>query len=153
MGMDGPIRRPAFSASSTETTVLDRWQLVLALAIASAWPTYQRLCIVLSLFLTMFGMTASHRPLVHGLVGLFALGAVCWMVVSHWENIQRRLHGREQSRWPRWIVFTPLLVIPLFGVLLSGSDGKVMTALQGFLPSSGGTGANDPYARGGAGGW
>lgn len=125
--------------------------LILALAVVSVWPSYQRLCVGLSLFLAMFGIIASHDVAVQWLAGIFAVGAVGWLVVSHWENLRRRLHGREQAYRSRSALLIPLLLISLLGVGLGSTDRQVSTALRGFLPSSGGSGKSDPYARDGSG--
>lgn len=125
--------------------------LVFGLAAASVWPTHQRLSVVLSLFLTMFGVTASRDLLTQWLAAMFAVGAVCWLVVSHWENVQRRLKGRERPQWPRWVLAVPLVLLMLVGIGAAGADRSVLAALRGFMPSSGGTGGSDPYARDGVG--
>lgn len=125
--------------------------LVFGLAAVSVWPTHQRLSVVLSLFLTMFGVTASRDLLTQWLAAMFAVGAVCWLVVSHWETVQRRLKGRERPQWPRWVLAVPLVLLMLVGIGAAGADRSVLAALRGFMPSSGGTGGSDPYARDGVG--
>ncbi|MCA9081710.1 MAG: transglutaminase domain-containing protein [Planctomycetaceae bacterium] len=125
--------------------------LVFGLAAVSVWPAHQRLSVVLSLFLTMFGVTASRELLTQWLAAMFAVGAVCWLVVSHWENVQRRLKGRERPQWPRWVLAVPLVLLMLVGIGAAGADRTVLTAIRGFMPSSGGTGGSDPYARDGVG--
>jgi len=125
--------------------------LVLGLAVVSVWPNQQRLAVALSLFLAMFGVTASHDISTQWLAGQFAIGAVCWLIVSHWENVQLRLKGREKVQWPRWALLAPVFLILVIGISSAGLDRRVTTALRGFLPSSGGTGDSDPYARDGVG--
>lgn len=125
--------------------------LVFGLAIVSVWPAQQKLAVVLSLFLTMFGVTASDDLSTQWLAALFAVGAVCWLIVSHWENVRRRLTGKERSHWPRWVFATPFVLLMLVGVGAASADRNVLTALRGFMPSSGGTGRSDPYSRDGVG--
>lgn len=125
--------------------------LILSLAVVSVWSNYQRLCVALSLFLAMFGVTASHDLAAQILAGLFAIGSVGWLVVSHWENVRRRLHGRDLSRRSRLVFLIPVVLISLLGISFAARDRRITTALRGFLPSSGGDGASDPYSRGGIG--
>lgn len=125
--------------------------LMFGLAIVSVWPAQQRLAVVLSLFLTIFGVTASHALQTQFLAAVFAVGAVSWLIVSHWDNVRRRLKGKERSHWPRWALGVPLVLLMLVGIGAACADRNVLTALSGFMPSSGGTGGFDPYARDGVG--
>ena len=125
--------------------------LVWGLAIVSVWSPQQRLSVTLSLFLAMFGMTASRNVTTQWLAGLFGVAAVVWLVVSHWENVRRRLEGREQASWPRWAFLIPILIFLAIGIGVANAERSFTTALRGFLPSSGGVGDSDPYARDGVG--
>jgi len=147
------VARAAFEAGQpfeivTMTVVRN---LVLGLGAVSVWSENQRLAVVLSLFLTLFGLTASHDLAAQGLAAGFALGAIGWLIISHWENVRRRLRGREAVRWPRLAVLLPMVLLLVAVAAWSGTDRRVASALRGFLPSSGGTGGNDPHARDGVG--
>ncbi|MEW4489937.1 transglutaminase-like domain-containing protein [Thalassoglobus sp. JC818] len=124
--------------------------LVIGLAIASVKPAPQKLTVALSLFLVIFGVTTCHDRITHWLAGTFALGGVVWLSVSHWENVSRRLKGREKVRWPRWVVAVPILLI-VVGIGAISANQRAAMALHGFLPSSGGTGDDSPYSRNGVG--
>ncbi|WP_197441518.1 transglutaminase-like domain-containing protein [Thalassoglobus neptunius] len=124
--------------------------LVLGLAIASVKPAPQKLTVALSLFLVIFGVTTSHDRMTHWLAGTFAIGGVVWLSVSHWENVSRRLKGREKVRWPRWVIAVPILLV-VVGIGAISTNQRAAMALKGFLPSSGGTGDDSPYSRNGVG--
>lgn len=125
--------------------------MVIVLAIVSVWQRFQQGCLLMSLFLALFGATSSHDLAAHVLAGLFGLGAISWLFVNHWENVRQRLRGRESSHWPRAAVILPILGVLALGVTLVAGNRQTLTALRGWLPSSGGDGQRDPYARGGVG--
>ena len=125
--------------------------VVIGLSIFSLWPSMQRLCVVMSLFLTMFGAIAGHDLLVEIFATTFAIGAVIWLVVTHWENVQKRLHGRENSIRPQTAWLIPFILF-LAIITVFAARGRAMTSgLSGILPSSGGSGQQDPFARRGVG--
>ena len=123
--------------------------VVIGLAIMSVWRPYQRLCVVMSLFLSLFGLTATRDIAAQVLVGCFAVGSAIWLVMTHWESMRRRLRGRQSARLPRVALLVPLLLVA--ASLLTATNDTVAVALKGWLPSSGGEGASDPYARNGIG--
>ncbi|QDU38003.1 Protein-glutamine gamma-glutamyltransferase [Maioricimonas rarisocia] len=123
--------------------------VVIGLTIMSVWHPYQRLCVVMSLFLSLFGLTATRDLAAQILVGCFAIGGAIWLVMAHWESMRRRLRGRQKARLPVAAMVVPLLVVA--ACLLAARNDRVAVAMRGWLPSSGGEGASDPYARNGVG--
>jgi len=81
---------------------------------------------------------------------LFVATAITWLVAAWWETVDRRIVSPEQGRIPKtWLATAAAL--PLLAILAASGFGsnKVTTALEGFMPGSGGTGDYDPYSRGG----
>ncbi len=124
--------------------------LMLALAVCGFRITFQRLAMLIAVFLTIFSCTVSNATGVLPLTILFAIGCLVWLVASWWETVDRRLMSSERRQGPLlWLatgVGAPLLLL-----LTTAAFGAntVTTALQGFMPSSGGTGQFDPFSRGG----
>ena len=124
--------------------------LMLALAVCGFRLSFQRLAMAGAVFLTIFSCTISNA---HGLLPLtimFAMSCIVWLVASWWETVDRRLHSSERRRWPLLWLATGVCV-PLLLLLATGVFGAntATTALEGFMPSSGGTGRFDPFSRGG----
>lgn len=124
--------------------------LMLALAVCGFRITFQRLAMLIAVFLTIFSCTISNASGLMPLTILFAIGCLVWLVASWWETVDRRLMSTERRRSPLLWVATGVGV-PLLLLLTTASFGAntVTTALQGFMPSSGGTGEFDPFSRGG----
>ena len=147
-----PIQRLLFnSGHSFEMLVMhSQCNLMLALAVCGFRITFQRLAVIIAVFMTIFCCTISSARGLIPLTILFALTSIAWLVTSWWDTVDRRLLRTDQSRPPKWglaaIALVPL--IALFGVGAFGAN-TVTTALKGFMPSSGGTGQYDPFSRGG----
>jgi protein-glutamine gamma-glutamyltransferase len=124
--------------------------IVLGLGAASVWRRYQPICVVMCLFLTLFGATTSRDVAAQALATLFALAAIGWLLTWHWDGLQHRVAGKR-SRLPLRVATLPILLLMVTAFTLAASDRRVTTALSGCLPSSGGDGSADPYARGGIG--
>ena len=124
--------------------------LMLALAVCGFRMTFQRLAMLIAVFLTIFSCTISNATGLLPLTILFAMSCLTWLVASWWETVDCRLVQTDRSRRPlMWL--TASLVVPLLLILTAAGFGAntVTTALQGCMPSSGGTGQFDPFSRGG----
>ncbi|MCA9048814.1 MAG: hypothetical protein KDA89_08810 [Planctomycetaceae bacterium] len=124
--------------------------LMLALAVCGFRITFQRLAMLIAVFLTIFSCTISNASGLLPLTILFAIGCLVWLVASWWETVDCRLLRTEKSRRPLvWLGAS--VAVPLLLMLSAAGFGAntVTTALQGFMPSSGGTGQFDPFSRGG----
>jgi hypothetical protein len=123
---------------------------VLALAIFAHRSDCQRMCCSLSTFLTIFASAISTQLWLQGLVVVFAIVGVWWLMGTYWESLQDRLAAtseRDLSR--RWFVALPLLVLlMLVGLPVAGTQTH---ALSGFMPSSGGSDWYSETARSGVG--
>lgn len=131
------------------TSMLVLRNIVLGLGAAGVWSRYQPICVVMSLFLSLFAATASQSHLAHALAGVFSVFTIAWLIVSYWETVSKRLVGRQRSSFPRAVLILPVLVIILLS--FATSNPKVRSAIRGFLPSSGGERWRYDQARGGIG--
>jgi len=123
---------------------------VWGLALVSLWQKYQGISVLMSLFLAAFSLSAAHQLAVQGLAAAFALLAMTWLTVRYWDQLSGRLRGHARRSGHGFLI--PGLAI-LF-VLLAFTGGRhreLMATLNGFLPSSGGTGDSSPHARHGIG--
>ena len=124
--------------------------LMLALAVCGFRLTFQRLAMLIAVFLTIFSCTISNSAGLLPLTILFAIGCLVWLVATWWETVDRRLANTERGSSPKlWL--TLAAGIPLLLLLTTTTVGAntVTTALKGFMPSSGGDGQFDPFSRGG----
>ena len=133
--------------------------LGLGLAACAAWVLCLRLACVVSLFLMLFAVTMTDHPAVMILLGLYsALGSV-WLMLVYWTGLRRFLvvpdtavtlevqPGRERLPW-----LAVFVVVGLVGCvlgLIAVGPRRAAHVLGEWLPTSGGTGGYDPYARGG----
>lgn len=124
--------------------------LMLALAVCGFRMAFQRLAVMIAVFTTIFCCTISDASGLMPLTLLFVATAITWLVAAWWETVDRRIVSPEQGRIPKtWLATAAAL--PLLAILAASGFGsnKVTTALEGFMPGSGGTGDYDPYSRGG----
>ena len=147
-----PIQRLLFNTGhSFEMLVMhSQCNLMLALAVCGFRITFQRLAAIIAVFMTIFCCTISNARGLIPLTILFAIASIVWLVTSWWETVDCRLLKSERSGFPKWGL-TTIAVVPLTALLGVGAFGSntVTTALNGFMPSSGGTGQYDPFSRGG----
>lgn len=118
--------------------------LLLGLAALSAWPRCQRLTGWLGVFLVLFASTWSGNPLGVVLVGAYACVGCIWLMASDWSATANRALPLVPA------AFTVAIVS---GVVLLGAQHAtgIATALNGFIPSSGGTRTGSDSSRGGIG--
>ena len=147
-----PVQRLLFDhGHAFEILVMhSQCNLMLALAVCGFRVSFQRLTVVIAVFLTLFSCTISNAPGLLPLTAFFAAACLAWLVVGWWETVDRRLLPTERRRIPG-LRLAALAGIPLLLLLTSAGFGAntVTTALRGFLPGSGGTGRFDPFSRGG----
>ncbi len=123
--------------------------LMLALAVVGCQAGYQRLSMLIGVFLAIFCAVVSRDRSVHWMIFVYAVIAVIWLVTNYWDTLRYRLLTPEKGVLPwRWIV--PGMALLLLVFMASASSGStIISAVEGFLPGSGGTGGSDPFARGG----
>jgi hypothetical protein len=133
--------------------------LALGLAVFSAWRLCLRLACVASLFLMLFALAMTDHPAVMTLLGLYSAAGSVWLMLVHWSGLRRFFvasetamtlevqAGRERLPWLAAFVVMALMAAVL-GLIAVGPQNAAR-ALGEWLPTSGGTGGYDPYARGG----
>lgn len=123
--------------------------VVCGLAVVSYRRGYDRICCVVSMFIMIFASAITSDPLVHGLVIVFALCGVWWLMGIYWDSLQGHLVGSKRRQFPRRLLISiPLLFVAFMGVLPLAAP-QVTAALPGWMPSSGGDQWADPFARSG----
>jgi transglutaminase-like putative cysteine protease len=127
--------------------------LMLTLAALSCWQTCQRLAATSSMFLVVFAAALTDTRAVHVLLGVYALVGVWWLMCAYWGRLEGHLPARSRRSVPvRAVVVTVfLLLLAAAAGMSSLAGGTTTTALAGWIPSSGGTGQHDPFARAGVG--
>lgn len=146
-----PMQRLLFGTGhSLEVLIMhSQCNLMLALAVCGFRVSFQRLSVLIAVFLTIFCCTISNARGLIPLVILFAMVVLVWLVASWWDTVHRRILHSERRRLP--VLRLALFVLPVLSLLAVGGFGAntVTHAIQGFMPSSGGTGKYDPFSRGG----
>ena len=80
---------------------------------------------------------------------MFSLTAIAWLTVSYWDTIRPRLLPQQNIGLPgRRMALAGVILVVLLASL-GARPNHVASALSGFMPSSGGTGDYDPFARNG----
>ena len=112
-----------------------------------------RLAAFTSLFLAIYGSLVAASTTTNGLLGVYALFGLWWLMGDYWQRI--RVHFPEESKIEiPYFARAGAVVLVLFALAVGALTfpSKVVTsAIAGMLPSSGGTGGSDPFARGGVG--
>lgn len=133
----------------------------LVLVACGGWLLCLRVSCVISLFLTLFASVMTESPAVKVLLVVYALTGGLWLLLTHWHGLQRAFVLPSQQlttqmlgpreRLPLWRLGL-LAVLALGSVALIGFGPRQLQARLGeLLPTSGGTGAADRFARAGFG--
>lgn len=90
--------------------------MVIALAMLSHHEDAQRSCNALATFLIVFASASVHALWIQGLVVIFSLAGVWWLMGAHWESLQHSLEASSDRTLPRrWLLALPLA---LLGILV-----------------------------------
>lgn len=146
-----PIQRSFFGTGHPFEELIMHCQsnVMLALATCSFRRSYRQLCVISSLFLTIFCLTKTNGALVVGLFSIYAVLGVVWLIASHWEQVSRRAMADTKRRLPiAWFVAVPVAIL-LAIVYFGGAGAAASDRLKGFMPSSGGTEHHHDHAHGG----
>lgn len=124
--------------------------LGLGLAALSSRPDRARLAALVSLFLALVASAMGDNPAVVLAVGAYAVAGVLWLMLAYWDGLSPSTDRGRRSRPPAramaaWAAGFALVVVGAVAV----GPGRAATILAELVPSSGGTGENDPNARGG----
>lgn len=147
------LRRIALHGNPLEIQItLAIRNLMLGLMIFPARAT-GRLAVMTSFFLAIYGAIVSVSALTYGLLAAYALLGLWWLMGDYWQRISARFPDESTTEVPYLARITAILfvLVGLGGGALTIQADAVTSAVAGFLPSSGGTGGSDPFARGGVG--
>lgn len=114
-------------------------------------PRYQKLAALLSLFTLLFCVSTSQDQSMGLLIALYLLIGLGWLSREYWTSLKLAKMSSESRRPPWFLVGTvcALLVVALTLYTIPQSTRTHM--LSGFMPSSGGRGNYDRFARYGVG--
>lgn len=130
----------------------------LLLAGLGAWTQFRRLAGVVALFLALFASAMGDQDAIPYLLVAFAHVGGFWLVLEHRsaDGSAATVMGSELTG--RVALKMPYRELIVFGVLAAGAGAvalagpkRVQFALGELLPTSGGTGETDPFARYGIG--
>ncbi|MFO0878230.1 MAG: transglutaminase domain-containing protein [Gemmataceae bacterium] len=133
----------------------------LGLAACAGWLLCLRLACVVSLFLILFAAAMTNHPAVMVVLGLYTATGSVWLMLVYWAGLKSVLVAADstiaievQASDRR----LPWLGLGCLGIALCATIALVVMgpkrtalALGEWLPTSGGTGATDPFARYGIG--
>lgn len=136
--------------------------MVLGFAVCGAWRYYLRLATGSSLFLMLFAMIMSDHIAILPLLGLYCAVGSLWLTAMYWSGLKHyfvtaenavivEATGGKQARLPGYVLVTLVLLgmgLSAFAVI---GPKKVLGTLGEWMPTSGGTGGYDPFARSGVG--
>ena len=133
----------------------------LGLASFGGWTACLRLACVTSLFLVLFAAVMTSHPVVMAVLVLYALTGGFWLALVNWSGLRPSIVTpvtavEMAGRGPRdrmALAVAALLVLPVAGAISLVAIGPTREAfsLGEWLPSSGGSGETDPFARHGMG--
>jgi hypothetical protein len=133
--------------------------LGLGLAAFAAWLLCLRLACVVSLFLMLFAVAMTDHPAVMILLGLYSATGSVWLMLVYWTGLRRFFVASDttvslevQPRRERLPWLAVFVVVGLVGCvlgLIAVGPQRAARVLGEWLPTSGGTGGYDPFARGG----
>lgn len=109
--------------------------------------------VLLSSFLLLFATTMTSHRMSLVLAGSYGVLVLWWLMGAYWERIAGTfVASTVERRIPvRISVIGGTGVVLLLLAALIGTTGVSAVALQGFMPTSGGTRWHDPHARSGVG--
>lgn len=134
----------------------------LGLAACAGWLLCLRLACVTSLFLILFAAAMTNHPAVMALLGLYTATGSVWLMLVYWSGLRSAFVAPEKAvavevqagggRAP-WLGLSLLLLLLLGGAMALAVVGpkRAAFALGELMPTSGGTGDTDPFARYGVG--
>ena len=132
--------------------------LGLLLAGLSAWTKCRRLAGVVALFLALFSSAMGDQPAIPYLLVAFALTGGLWLILeyqSFGQTTAAVVEGELRERVALRLPYREGLVFGVLALLAAGiafaGPKRVMLTLGELMPTSGGTGNTDPFARYGVG--
>ncbi len=125
--------------------------LILGLGAAACWIRFQRMAMLMSLFLMVFSAAIARDRAVALICGAYAVLSLSTLVSNYWETLRPRLLSVDESNSThRWILLAVSVAV-LLAVGTTEAGKPLVRVIRGYLPSSGGDGDSSPYARDGIG--
>ncbi len=115
--------------------------------------TTGRLATFISLFLAIFSALVSTSTTTNVLFAVYALLGLWWLMGDYWQRISSHFPDESTTEIPysARVGAIGLVFLCLAGGAFAFQSSAVTSAIAGIMPSSGGTGGSDPFARGGVG--
>ena len=112
-----------------------------------------RLAIFTSLFLAIYAALVAVTVTTNVLLATYALLGLWWLMGNYWQRISAHFPDETTTEIPYFARVGAVLLVLfcLAGGALAFQSSSITTAISGFLPSSGGAGGADLFARGGVG--
>lgn len=146
------IRQQGFAPHPLEVVLIVGVQAVACgLAAASVWRRHQPLAFIAGLFVTLFSVTLSAHSVTLVAASAFLVLGLGWMIAGYWSTLERRMGTRQPRRYPWKTAAIPVTVLLLMTAGVGFASTDRLWALAGWVPSSGGSGQDDPAARRGIG--
>jgi len=124
--------------------------LTLTLAVLAHHADAQHLACGLATFLMVFASALANAMWIQGLVILFAIAGVWWLMGSYWETLEGRLTATTARSLPRrWLLLLPAAVLAVLVAVPVAR--RQIVALDGFMPTSGGRDRAGDWATSGVG--
>lgn len=123
----------------------------------AAWPRCRRLAGVVALFLALFTSAMGDQPAIPYLLAGLAVASGVWLVLNHRADasVNGAVLGAEVERAALRLPYREAVVFGLLAAVAAGvavaGPKRVMLTLGEWVPTSGGTGETDPFARYGVG--
>ena len=113
----------------------------------------RRLAIFTSLFIAIYGALVTVSVATNLLLAAYALFGLWRLMGNYWQRISAHFPTESTTEIPYFarVGAVGLVLFSLAGGAIAFQASSVTSAVAGFLPSSGGTGGSDPFARGGVG--
>lgn len=113
----------------------------------------KRLAVFTSLFLAIYGALVTVSVATNVLLVTYALSGLWWLMGNYWQRISAHFPSESTAEIPYFARVGAVVAVMtcLAGGVLAFQSSAVTSAVAGFMPSSGGTGGSDPFARGGVG--
>lgn len=158
-----PFRRSQWSAGDPLELqmVMGLRNAGLALAACSGWLLCLRLACFTSLFLMLFAAAMTNHPVSFVLLGLYTACGAIWLMLVYWSSLQTVLAAPEREvamevqsgrMRPPWTSLIAILMVTASSLaVLAIGPQHLGVKLAELMPTSGGTGETDPFARDGVG--
>jgi hypothetical protein len=132
--------------------------LGLSLCAASAWTVCRRTAGVVAMFLALFSSAMGDQPQIPFVLVPFALMGGIWLILSYRSEQSNATDAVADGRVTHVPMRLPFREAIVFGILAAISVGvavagpkRILLTLGELMPTSGGTGNVDPFARYGIG--